>query len=981
MEPSSKVEGLSSSADFELALASSSTNRRKAALVALNHELQTSSMSYPLGFLRLLTSDQALALSACSAAIEALIKTYPFYNDRASRKAVRECLRSLLSNPFYSESAKDLFEAFQTEASKAGLAASNAFVLVEWGSEFIQQCAAQDAVWKNYGQSLIIHHARILERCMSSETRHSVKQSALVVTRRALRKLFRASQIGETAVKDVVIWLTAKAQGASAINAVFLGVVAAVCARLESQRLVLEANKSLYHTFYLREMVGSRSPVPHHIVTAYNDFFISFMTQEDLQRELVPALEKALLRAPEVVLNDLISPMVQSLPSSIDVSKPLAEHLLKPILANLKSQSPIIRNGAMSTFKTCLTHSYDSKYLQKITDDILDPLESSKLSVAEQRTLYSRMIGFLPYDEMRSASICTSLAAVVSKEPNETALSVETAALAQHCSSLLSTGGTNNTENLGRWTAAFAKGLCDKRSAVRKSWILRTGEILWQLNNQSANTKTVSNFTDAVVPKLWDCFDEVTTNLHASAVSGLSVAAYVVVATYDIVTAKALSEPLKTQGRKMKIQDLAFSTDQKSSIFNHRIYTKLSGDDEIRWAIRALSVIRLPNADTSPSSPPSVEDGWALTFLYFITSALVSSTLRKEAATALRDVYCSQPRIVSRLIIRGLWIWHSQVENLDKDTPATLAKTGSSNLYLAVRSICPPRIEASNSSFHVDAEVLRPQLIDMLILARPDIVPRVNWIDLCLGLGQDPGDLARSNVDRIIQMLTADQPSAAVSLAAYKAAAELAFVCPNIITPKLTKYIHDSLPADEVSKYGSTEVAIARTPEGTAFVDVLSSKGPGRVLEKNSRDYETLKWEEEVRSQQARKKGQEKKLTADEKAKIDSQLTKEAKIRREVLDLERRLRKGIGFIHALATGPPTEAVLWLGPCLEALLGVIAAGAGLMVGNEANEAYIACSNLVSSRLGSLRPFIAVATLRSLDSAQLPEQLSQEPLGGM
>ena len=930
-----------------------------------------------------------MALSACSAVIEALIKTYPFYNDRASRKAVRECLRSLLSSPFYSESAKDLFEAFLAETSKAGLAASNAFVLVEWGSEFIQQCAAQDAVWKKYGQGLIIHYARILERCLSSETRHGVKQSALVVTRRALRKLFRASRIGETAVKDVVVWLTAKAQGASAINAVFLGVVAAVCARLKSQRLVLEANKSLYYTFYLREIVGSRSPVPHHIVTAYNDFFISFMTQEDLQRELVPALEKALLRAPEVVFNDLISPMVQSLPSSIDVSKPLAEHLLKPILVNLKSQSSIIRNGAMSAFKACLTHSYDSRYLQKITDDILDPLASSKLSVAEQRTVYSRMIGFLPYDEMRSASICTSLAAVVSKEPNETALSAEITALAQHCSSLLSTGGADNTENLGRWTNAFIKGLSDKRSAVRKSWILRTGEILWQLSKQSANTQTVSNFTDAVVPKLWDCFDEVTTSLHASVVSGLSVAAYVVVATYDFVTAQALSEPLKTRGRKMKIQDLAFSTDQKSSIFNHRIYTRLSGDDEMRWAIRALSVIRLPNADISPSSPPasppspppSAEDGWALTFLYFITSALVPSPIRREAATALRDVYCFQPSIISRLIIRGLWIWHSQVEHLDKDTPATVAKTGSSNLYLAVRSICPSRIEASDSSCHVNAGVLRPQLIDMLILARPDIVPRVNWIDLCLGLGQDPGDLARSNADRIIQMLTADQPSAAVSLAAYKAAAELAFVCPDIITPKLTNYIRDSLPAGDLSKYGSTEVAIARTPEGTAFVDVLSSKGPGRVLEKNSRDYETLKWEEEVRSQQARKKGQEKKLTADEKAKVDSQLTKEAKIRREVLDLERRLRKGIGFIHALATGPPTEALLWLGPCLEALLGVIAAGAGLVVGNEGNEAYIACSNFVSSRLGSLRPFIAVATLRSLDSAQLPDQLSQEPLGGM
>lgn len=905
--------------------------------------------------------------------IENLIKTYPFYNDRASRQAVQQCLRSLLANPCYSDSAGDLLKAFQRESSKAGIAASNAFVLVEWGSEFIQQCAAQQELWETYGLDLILHHAQILERCLSSKSRGSVKQSALVVTRRALRRLFRATPTGETAVKEIVVRLTAKPQGGVPTNAVLLGVVAGVCARLESRRPILEANKSLYYSFYVREIIGSRSIVPQHIVAAYNDFFANFATQEDVQKEVMPALDKALLRAPEVVLNDLISPMVQSLPSNIDLSESLATHLLKPFLANLKSQNSIIRNGTMSAFTACLNHSHDDTYLKKITDDILNPLASSKLTVAEQRTLHSRMLLNVPYNEMRSAAICTSLAAITATESNETALSVETAALSQHLSPLLGTAGAITQGILGSWTDAFTIGLSDKRPAVRKIWILTTGSLLWRLKTESTDARAASNLIDAVAPKLLDCFDEVIANVQSSVQSGMSVAAYVIVAIYDFLTAHTHSEQFKFQARKSNIYNQAFATNQKSSILNHRVYTKLSGDDEIRWAIRALSAMEFSNVDSSG-------DSWALAFSYIITAANISPALRKEATVALHEVYYAQPSTVSHLIIRGLWTWYSQVEHSDKDTPAAAAKTGNSNLYLVVRSIFPSRSKALDPSRHIDVEILRSQLVDMLVLARPEMIPRVCWIDLCLEVGQDPGNLARSSIDRIMQTLNVNYPSAAVNLAKCQAAAELAFVSPDAITPILVSQIQDDLKTEKIDQYGPTEVAIARTPEGTAFVDVLATKTPARGLDKNARDYETLRWEEEVRSQQARRTGQEKKLTADERAKVVTQLAKEANIREEVLETERRLKRGIGFIHALATGPPTEADLWMGPCLKALLGVIATGAGLMVGNEANEAYIACSNLVSPRLGSLRSFIGVATLRSLNSTQLPESLTEEPLGG-
>jgi hypothetical protein len=217
--------------------------------------------------------------------------------------------------------------------------------------------------------------------------------------------------------------------------------------------------------------------------------------------------------------------------------------------------------------------------------------------------------------------------------------------------------------------------------------------------------------------------------------------------------------------------------------------------------------------------------------------------------------------------------------------------------------------------------------------------------------------------------------------AVYNAAAELAFVAPEVITPLVVRQFQADLDLERLSKIGPTEAAIYRTPEGTAFVDVLAKGGQRQVPNRNVRDYDTLKWEEELRAQLAQKKGEERKLTADEQAKVKAQLAKESSIRQEVSDVDFRLRRGVGIIQSLAEGPPTEAEVWMGPAVRALLDIISTGAGLILGDVASTAYLACSNRVSSRLGSVRVSIGVGTLRALGTSQLQSVFEGEPLGGI
>jgi len=225
------------------------------------------------------------------------------------------------------------------------------------------------------------------------------------------------------------------------------------------------------------------------------------------------------------------------------------------------------------------------------------------------------------------------------------------------------------------------------------------------------------------------------------------------------------------------------------------------------------------------------------------------------------------------------------------------------------------------------------------------------------------------------------QQSEAVKKAAFNAAAELAFVAPDAMTPRIVDLIERDLDANQLANVGPTEAAIFRTEEGTAFVDVLATKAQSYTPNKNTKDYDTLKWEEDLRAQLAQKKGLQKKLTPEETAKVNAQLKKESAIRLQIRYLEAKLLRGLGIIKSLATGPPTEAGLWMGPAVKSLVDAINAGAILITGNAAPDAYILCSERLPTRIGALRPFIGIATLRALDVPHLPDHLLHEPLGAL
>ncbi|RDW60906.1 ARM repeat-containing protein [Coleophoma cylindrospora] len=951
------------------ALSSASTSLRQAHLHTLEERLAKNEISHEL-FPPLL---------------QQFFNTYSYYQDRPSRTAVQRCIRSIFSSRPPPDVLSGFIKAIHLEATKPGIAASNAFVLVEWCSVLLQGISTVDE-WEKWGLAILLTDAQVLELCLRATTRPNVSHSSLVVTWRALRSLLTARKqetkelAPQKVIEDVVTKLTAKGAQPSWKNAIMLGALAGVCARKPGAKEILETKKNDVFTFYTREIIGSRTSVPSHIANGLHDFFVDFTSTEDIEKHVIPPLEKALLRAPEIVLNDLVTPLFKALPRAIDLSSILKNNLLKPLLSNIKSTNATIRLGALAAFKAAVLKCNNLEIMTQVGSEVMTPLKTGKLASADHRALHADMLAVLPLSTSTVSTLAAEIATVATKETNEAALSSETSALLH----FVKWGVQNGSEVDKAVIDAFSKGLSDKKIPVRKLWSVRFGELLWAIEDLDIVKSKISKLAEASVVPLIQAWNETIANPTAAGQSGLVTVAYVFTAVSQSKLSLISSSKIDGELKKAQISKHALAMEPKPSyILNQRVYGKLVADEDCLWFSRALSSLAEAVVTMDPNSEVAL--AWSQAVIFSVCSSGTKPSLRKQATEALTRMYMQNPVKISQIIVSGIWRWRHCIETSDKDSAAAAAKSDIQNLHLVVRAICPS--SGGDEQNAVDISIRKEQMVSLLVLSRPELVPRISWIDLCLRVGVDPGDLARDFADTMmdqIRILTTydekkSSQSEIVRNATFNAAAELAFVAPDAMTPRIVQLIEHDLDPEKLSDIGPTEAAIFRTPEGTAFVDVLAKKTQTYVPNKNTKDYDTLKWEEELRSQLAEKKGQQKKLTPDEAAKVNAQLKKEAAIRLRIKGLQAELLRGIGIVRSLANGPPTEAHLWIGPAVKALVSTINAGAGLITGNAAADAYILCSNRTAARIGTLRQFIGVATLRAMEVPNLPEELCQEPLG--
>jgi hypothetical protein len=590
--------------------------------------------------------------------------------------------------------------------------------------------------------------AQVLELCQSASSKPNLKQSALVVTRRALRRVFSHQEIRERLVSDAVSRLTDKGTKPTSRNSIMLGVIAGVCARQAELKKILESRKADIYSFYAREILDSRSPLPVHIANSLHDFFTNFATSEDVEKHLIPSLEKGLLRAPEIVLDDLVTPLFHSLPETIDLSEAFSGKLQKSLLSNVKSSNAAIRHGAVAAFKAAISRCHKEASLIQISEEILNPLKSGKLPAADQRALHSEMLAAIPVSEKLSAKLLPSVAAVAAKEASEVALSIETQVLVEHVTWCIARDIAVDKVVLD----TFAKGVSDKKVPIRRLWTLRLGEILWASEPSDMRKTSFINLAETVFAALLELWNEIIANPLAAAQSGLVTAAFVLTALVPNKLEPMHSVKIDAGLKKANILQQALTFDPKPSfLLNHRIYAKLTREDDLMWLVRALSSVsgKLDNID----SESSVATAWSQAVIFCICSSSSTPAVRRHAIESLSRAYVQLPSKISNIIINGLWRWIQSVEAGEKDGAVAAAKVGTAQLHLVVKSICLPPVEASRLGAEVPVSLREQQMISMLVISRPELLPHAHWIELCLRVGVDPGELARKYTDALLEQI------------------------------------------------------------------------------------------------------------------------------------------------------------------------------------------------------------------------------------
>lgn len=581
--------------------------------------------------------------------------------------------------------------------------------------------------------------AKALEVCLARSPKPGVKQSALRVTRRALRAAFTSASWGDDAVRESVSRLTS--DSASGLKAApFLGVISGVCARLPTKKPVLEESKRLILEFYAKEVVSSRTAVPTHVADGLTDFFCSFVNYEDIESVLVPALEKAILRSPEAVLSGLIPSLCSSLSVEVDLSEILYSRLLKHLLSSMKSNNATIRQGAAQSFESLLSRCKTESWLRKITSDTIGALKS--ITNHDQRAAHAQALSAILPSVNLSRELVQGFVPVLAKESNEVALEQEIKAFSKHLAHLLQSSVSTSDDVAN----AIVKGSSDKRIPFRKLWQLSVGEVLWNCDQEVLTSQEVKPVVGKFMDQMKELFNEVASNPLPSAQGGSLSTAYVYMTLLERMPAQYSGE---ATWEDTVSQSMVLSP-KPSFLLNPRAYSKLTSQAEVQWVVRGLTAV------ASGSKFDSAEDtskvAWAQAFIFAITATGLPTYFREQAAHALSDAHLKKPEMIGRIVIDGLWTWMLASRTAEKESAAVSAGPASeTHLHQVAKAICPPATRLKESG---GFSGLKTELVELLILCRPEMIPNVSWISLCLRTGTDPGDLVRELPDKCMRQLT-----------------------------------------------------------------------------------------------------------------------------------------------------------------------------------------------------------------------------------
>ncbi|CCK71195.1 Gcn1p KNAG_0G01370 [Huiozyma naganishii CBS 8797] len=344
---------------------------------------------------------------------------------------------------------------------------------------------------------------------------------------------------------------------------------------------------------------------------------------------------------------------------------------------------------------------------------------------------------------------------------------------------------------------------------------------------------------------------------------------------------------------------------------------------------------------------------------------------RIHAAKLLRRAFERNPKLVGLGVVRSL---EKKIQvNKSTLTEQNVAFKFSAPIFNAIS--CPVS----------DKLAQQEVLVQLLIISQYPFQLKNGWAGLVLNAGMNPSMIIAENSSQIMERILAvtnDNSMNGTPLyeCVLKAAAYSSFVNPKAMAPLLVKTIESDLATKDITKYTTTDLEIWKGEEGTMVIDVVDKQTASKLADKNSKDYETLKWEESIKKKQAMKTA--KKYTKEQQVLVNEQLKKESTIRSEISAAVSKIKRGIQLINYLSKDAlmvDNGIQTWFPTAITKLLELAQIElSSKLVDGAVNDAFLNVSSNVSDRLDSTRLFIGLAILRVHKVANISENYMQESL---
>ncbi|XP_058803320.1 stalled ribosome sensor GCN1 isoform X2 [Phymastichus coffea] len=809
--------------------------------------------------------------------------TLPRYNDTASQSYVKNLIVALIKNHFQ-VTVKNLTSIIVEQAAYYETliptynTAASAYIILKWSSLMFLH-GANELVSNNLDLvKLIEAQAKLSAATLAARNKKLSRKVDLLFTH---EWKFVKNNIEE---KYVDVLITAEAnEGVVALS----GLLTTYLIASDKKDLIDKLKTGILNTF-IKVCVSCKKKPDLYIIDAATPF-LRRISHDDFKSQLLPALQKAMLRNPEIII-ELVGHILSGL--SLDLSR-YAQDLSKGLFANLHSKDDLVRDESADACRKLALQCSDSSAVEGLLNFVFSVFNGSegKLTVATHKISVLQGAGNLSFNAVSGSSVQT-LAETACKhfiEVLKTEVHEKTLCHALEMMSLWCEKFANDQPKA--IIDAFKQGMGSKNStpAVKTAYI----RMMFFLP-----TQPTANYTGIIMPIL-----------QQSITKALQQSAQPPVVTEGLYAAYLFLQLILTGQVDNDKQNVLWSAVDDQVFFTEKYLSTLN-DDTTYYLMKFCEKLVSEFIDKLNEKALS---GVHRAIVVCVTTPKYAArnkccTLLKWMLTGIGSYEPVQSLLLefNKFLESTKFKVDNDKENSKEDPNVEKAICGLS-LAEGLFAICSGSFLFEPYIVTLIKDALIPAHHPMIYKATPNL-----WLKIAKRFYDSPEDYLRKCGNEVKKLLIQNyKPNANYENALQR----VTFIAPETILPTLVSHVISKLDDSKIAKLTKDEYFTYLTPEGELYdKSVMPGNDENDILnamnmKRESKAYSFKEQQEELQLrrelyEKRKKEGKikEPKLTPKQEEAVKAQFAKENAIRYKLTEMNKVITSVVSMVKATARG-------------------------------------------------------------------------------